>query len=216
MIRRAVVTLAAGLCLAAPASAGEWLLGLEAGYGVQTFEPEYEFVSGTPNRRFTNRAEGFMGAFVGGWRTMLAPGFSLTLQGRFEGSTGTWTLQTDEPASLEYAIPVSAGVSLMPAFHFDEATAVFAEIGVAGGLLLHRKQSDVASRYDETDWRPGLVMGGGVERALGSGLKGRVFYRRTAYDDVAFDTHSPAGAVVERVTDGPRSVVWGLGLVYAF
>lgn len=208
--------LASSLLLAAPAQAGEWGVGLELGYGKQTFEPAYDFYNGRPSRSFTNRAYGPEAALFAEYRVHLSPAFSVGALGRVGGTPSEWSLDTNEPAHLAYDIPATVALSVVPAVHLDEVTALFGELGLAGGYVRHRKESSASSSYDQRGWQAGVVVGGGVERALTESVSARAFFRYTAYQGRAFDTIGPGGSAVERIKDAPRAVSWGLGLMKRF
>lgn len=215
-VKPLVSLLAASVLLAAPVHAGEWGVGVELGYGEQTFKPDYSFYNGRPDRSFTNRAYGADAALFAEYRTRLSPVFSVGALGRVEGRPSEWTLDTNEPAHLAYDIPVTLALSVSPAVHFDDRTALFGELGVAGGYVRYRKESSVSSSYDQRGWRAGLVVGGGVERVLADSLSARAFFRYTAYQSRAFDTIGPSGRPVERLNDAPSTVGWGVGLIHRF
>ncbi|PWC35311.1 outer membrane beta-barrel protein [Azospirillum sp. TSO22-1] len=208
--------LASSVLLATSAHAGEWGVGLELGYGKQTFKPHYTYYGGHPDDRFTNRAYGPEAALFAEYRVHLSPVFSVGALGRVGGTPSEWTLDTNEPAHLAYDIPVTVALSVVPAVHLDDMTALFGELGVAGGYVRHRKDSPVWSSYDQRGWQAGLVVGGGVERALTESVSARAFFRYTAYQERAFNSVGPAGNAVERIKDAPRAVSWGLGLMKRF
>jgi opacity protein-like surface antigen len=209
-----VPVLAAGFLLATPAHAGEWGIGVELGYGEQTFEPNYSFYNGRPDRGYTNRAYGVDTALFAEYRVHLSSAFSVGALGRVGGTPSKWKLSTSEPARLTYDIPVNVALSLVPALHVDDMTALFGELGLAGGYVQYRKESSVSSWYDQRGWRPGVVVGGGIERKLVDSVSARAFFRYTAYQSRAFDTTGPGGRLVERLNDAPSAVSWGLGLIY--
>lgn len=202
--------------LAASAHAGEWGAGLELGYGKQTFKPLYNYYGGYPSDSFTNRAYGAEAALFAEYRVHLSPVFSVGALGRVGGTPSGWSLDTNEPAHLAYDIPVNVALSVVPAVHLDDMTALFGELGVAGGYVRHRKESPVWSSYDQRGWQAGLVVGGGIERALAESVLARAFFRYTAYQERAFNSFGPGGSAVERIKDAPYAVSWGLGLMKRF
>jgi opacity protein-like surface antigen len=211
-VAASVLSIAASNVLAAEA----YYLGAEIASDRLAFQPKYNFASGAPAETYDNKASGMNAGVLAGYRWTLSPDFSIALQGRLAGSDAKWQLETAEPASLKYSIPVNAAVSLIPTFQVSKNLSLFAEGGLALGRVQLQKSAISASMYDVQEWLTGGIAGAGVSYALDERLSVQLGYRRTWYNEVKYDTHLANGSLVETVRDKPVQSQWSIGLIRAF
>ena len=181
--------IALGVVVSNDARAQNYYLGIEVGNEHVSFNPDYSFVSGAANRSFDNEASGTGVGVLAGYHWKVAPNFSISLQGRLSTSNADWKLDLAEPASLEYAIPMTAAVSLLPTFQASEKISLFAEAGIAMGKIQERKSAVSTSRYDAQEWLPGVVAGAGMNIAMDEQWSVRIGYRRAWYNKLTYDSH---------------------------
>ncbi len=208
--------IALGVVASKDAAAQNYYAGVEVGNEHVSFNPNYSFVSGATNRSFDNEASGTGVGVLAGYRWKVAPDFSISLQGRLSTSNADWKLDLAEPASLKYAIPVTAAVSLLPTFKVSEKISLFAEGGIAMGEIEERKSAVSTSRYDVKEWQPGVVAGAGMSIAVDDQWSVHIEYRRTWYNELSYDSHLANGTHVETIRDKPIQSMLRIGLIREF
>jgi opacity protein-like surface antigen len=202
----------------------EWYVGAELGRVKHEFRPEYAYAWGGPNDRYTNRARGTELDLLAGFHFAMYRYFSVAIQARASGNDAAWKLNVydaypdlgvEGEARLEYEIPYSGTLSVLPEFHLWRFTA-FGELGVGGAWLHESKESAVSSSYDYRKLVPLATAGAGLRLALLDNLDAFVVYRETFYDRVNYDSNLPDGSVVESISDKPVS--WSVtgGFVFRF
>ena len=116
--------------------AAQSYVGVELSRENISFKPTYQFVNGTADQSFHNRASGATGGVVVGYRWKPAQGLSWDLHGRLSGSDNAWKLSLpEESATFRYDLPVSLSFSLAPVWQVSDKVALFAEAGVAVGKI---------------------------------------------------------------------------------
>jgi len=204
--------------LAVQVRAGEWYAGVEGGYSRLNFRTHYDYANQTPGDEFTDRAQGFEGGVIGGYRQFYSPWFSGALQGRVAFNRDEWRLDTDEPAHLKYDLPVTAGISVVPALHPVRELSVFAEIGVGEGYVREEKESFGAgvSAYNEARWVPGLIGGVGLHYEITRQVGLYAVLREAWFERLSFDSFTPDGQPCESIWSDARSESLNLGLSCTF
>ena len=193
-----------------------YYMGAEIGSEHVSYQPEYSFMNGTPNESYDNKADGLGGGVLAGYLWQTGTAFSIALQGRLSAADAVWELDIPEPASLRYAIPVNAALSLLPTFHVSKRVAFFVEVGVALGKIEERKSATTTSMYDVDEWQSGGIAGAGMNFAVDDRWSVRIGYRRTWYQEFSYDTHLADGAQVETVSDQPVQSMTSIGLIREF
>ena len=220
MARSLVWTLSAlviaGAIVSQPATAQSYV-GIEIGREDISFKPNYQFVNGSADQSFHNRASGAIGGLVVGHRWKPAQGLSWDLHGRLSGSDNAWRLALpEESATFRYDLPVSLSFSMAPVWQVSDKVALFVEAGVAIGRIRERKQAPITSHYDIRTWRPGLLAGLGAHVALDDRWALRLGYHRIGYRARDFDTFDAAGRQVEAVRSRVTQRETTLALIRAF
>lgn len=216
LTRTLCITLAGGFLLPLGAAAEGFYGGLEVARERLRFAPEYT-VNGIPDGGFVNRATGRAGSLFAGHRWAMSPTWSLALEARLSVSDTRWRLRIpDEPASLRYDIPYSAGVTVQPTIHVSDRVSLFIEGGLALGRIQERKSGSPDSNYNERSWRPGLALGAGMNVRLGEAWSARFGYREARYREISYSSRDAGGNVVERIRDKPEQSSWYLGVLRSF
>jgi opacity protein-like surface antigen len=191
-------------------------VGTEVGYAALKFTPRYSLADGTPDAGYTDRAEGIEFRMLAGYGVQLNKTFSLDLQTHFGLNSAVWDLDTAEPAHLEYKIPYTYGISLLPSARITEKASVSAEIGLEQGYIQEKKDSSVSSSYNFSKWVSGYSLGGGASYDLSKHFKVSLLYRYRKYNHISYDTYFPDGTLSEMVEDRPSISSITVGMSYSF
>lgn len=208
--------LAGALLSTSGAQAEGFYAGFEAARERLRFAPQYYTAAEVPDGRYINRARGTAGTLLAGHRWQLAADWSLAGEARLNFSDTRWRERLDEPAALRYDIPFSAELAVLPTWHAWPRVALFLDAGIALGRIRERKADSPFSTYDERRWRPGLVLGAGVQLRIADAWQLRLGYRETRYRALRYSSRDGAGDVVERIRDRPEQSRWYAGLTRSF
>lgn len=198
------------------AYASPWYVGTELDYAALKFTPHYSYISGAPDNGYTDRAEGIEFRMLAGYGVQLNKTFSLDFQTHFGLNSAVWDLDTAEPAHLEYKIPYTYGISLLPSARITDKASLLAEIGLEQGYIQEKKDSPVTSSYNFSRWVGGYSIGGGASYDLSRHFKVSLFYRYREYNHLSYDTHLPDGTLSEIVKDRPSIWSINIGMSYSF
>lgn len=191
-------------------------VGTELDYAAVKFAPHYSFMSGAPDKAYTDRADGAEFRMLAGYGWQLNNTFSLDFRTHFGLNSAVWELDTTEPAHLEYKIPYTFGISLLPSARIMSKVSLLAEIGLEQGYIHEKKDSPVTSSYNFSKWVEGYSIGGGASYDLSRHFKASLLYRYMEYNHISYDTHLPDGTLSERVEDRPSMWSLNIGMTYSF
>jgi opacity protein-like surface antigen len=191
-------------------------VGTELDYAALKFTPHYSYTSGAPDKGYTDRAEGIEFRMLAGYSVQLNKIFSLDFRTHFGLNNAVWDLDTTEPAHLEYKIPYTYGISLLPSARITDKASLLAEIGLEQGYIQEKKDSPVSSSYNFSKWVGGYTVGGGASCDLSRHFKVSLFYRYREYNHISYDTHLPDGTLSEIVEDRPSIWSINIGMSYSF
>lgn len=217
---RRLHSLCVGLAATALTASGAQAEGFYGGFELARerlrFAPQYYTPAGEPDGRYINRTRGTAGTLLVGHRWPLSGDWSLAGEARLNFSDTRWRERLDEPATLRYDIPFSAELAVLPTWHASPRVALFLGAGIALGRIRERKSDSPFSTYDTRRWRPGVVLGAGMQLQLGESWQLRMGYRETRYRALRYSSRDGAGDVVERIRDRPEQSRWYVGLTRGF
>lgn len=191
-------------------------VGTELDYATLKFTPHYSFISGAPDKVYRDSTAGIEFRMLAGYSWRLNKIFSLDLRTHFGLNSAVWDLHTTEPAHLEYKIPYSCGISLLPSARILDKVSLLVEIGLEQGYIREKKNSPVSSSYNFSKWVGGYSIGSGASYDLSRHFEASLFYRYREYNHISYDTHLPGGTLSERVEDRPSISSINVGMSYSF
>lgn len=198
------------------ALAGQKQWGVETGYVKHRFIPQYSYVSGRQNSNFTDRAYGAGLSFFGRYVIPVTAKVSLPLQCSVAVNNAEWSLDTGEPAKIEYSLPYSGDISFLPTLTLAEKISVFLELGVGQGYIKEKKTSAVSSAYDFSKWTTNCVLGCGVNYTLNEQTNIFIKYRYLQYNSISYRTYLADGSQVETISDQPSTQMFNVGVLFNF
>lgn len=204
------------LGLTVSAQAGRWYAGVDLGYVEHEFTPTYTFTYDRAPKDFVDKADGMEIGISGGYSEPVCPYFSMACQTRLTFNESEWTLSTDDPAELQYEIPLTCSLTVVPTFTVTEKVLLFLETGFIGGSVSEKKSSAVHSSYDFSEWRTGCTIGAGIWLSIGDKTGVSVVYRRAEFDSFSYKSYMPDGTHWETVQDDPVTDSYSIGLTYSF
>ncbi|WP_309381240.1 outer membrane protein [Cerasicoccus frondis] len=215
MIKRlSLLSLCLGACTLS-LHADNWIGGLEVGYVEETFDTTLSGPGGSFN--FVNRARGVELGALGGYEFDVLDNFSIAALARGTWNSAEWNYSlASEPATFRYAMPYTLGIGVQPRVEIAEPISLFAELGAQWGYIQQRKFGPLTDGYDVSDWRPGFVLGAGVEFDIDDNFSLRFNYRHVWYEAYDFQSVTPLGAPVWNVNDKPETNHISLSVIYRF
>lgn len=217
----ALLSLCVGLLFARESVAqttSPYFVEANIGHGETEFEPTYYFVDGAPPKAYADGGKGSVASFRVGYSKTLQDAVTLDLSADVIYQQTDFTLfLSDEPAAINYEIPLTIGFVASPSWQLNRHWRLFAEAGVTSGNTQFRKSLSPWSDYSFDEWTPGLLIGVGVAYRLNPQFEVTASYRAIQYDEVSVKSYHPStGAQVETLYSDPSSTYGSVGLRYRF